>query len=155
MDVLKILIVAGLVVYVVVARLAGRPLVAKDVYVLPLIMVVIGIHGLRELDLSVADLLWLVVTGLCGVAFGALRAATTVVFQKGGVLWQRYTGRTLVVWALTLVAGFGVGALAVAAGMNPEARSMPISVGVGLLGEAVVILLKSARSGVPYAQSRR
>ncbi|TDE40578.1 DUF1453 domain-containing protein [Nonomuraea mesophila] len=122
---------------------------------LPLIMVGIGIHGLREIDLSVADLLWLAVTGLCGVAFGALRAATTVVFQKGGVLWQGCTGRTLVVWALTLVAGFGVGALAVAAGMIPEARSMPISIGVGLLGEAVVILLKSARSGVPYAQSRR
>ncbi|MGP3929582.1 hypothetical protein [Nonomuraea sp. KM88] len=155
MDVLRIGLLIGLVVYVVARRMAGHPLVAKDVYVPPVIMVGIGIHGLRAIDLSATDLLWLAVTTLLGVAFGAMRAATTEVFPKGGVLWQRYTGKTLVVWALTLVAGFGVGALAVASGMNAEARSMPMSIGVGLLGEALVILLRSRSAGVPYAQEQR
>ncbi|GAA3584287.1 hypothetical protein GCM10022419_077660 [Nonomuraea rosea] len=155
MDVLQILLIVGAVVYVVARRLAGQPLIAKDVYVPPLILAGIGIHDLAQIGLSALDLGWIVVTAVLGVVFGAVRAGTTVVYQRDGVLWQRYTWKTLVVWAVTFVISFGVGALAVATGMHAEARSMPLSIGVGLLGEALVIVLRSRAAGAPFAPGRR
>ncbi|MBB5084656.1 DUF1453 domain-containing protein [Nonomuraea endophytica] len=152
MDVLKILLIVGLIGYVVAGRMRGRPLIAKDVYVPPVVMVAIGAHGLLQRHLSPADLGWLVVTIALGVLFGVIRAATTIVYAREGVLWHRYTWKTLVVWAVTLAISVGVGVLAVAAGMHAEARSMPLSIGAGLLGEALVILLRSRTAGVPYAE---
>ncbi|MFC4112009.1 DUF1453 domain-containing protein [Nonomuraea zeae] len=155
MDVLQILLIVGAVAYVVARRFAGQPLVAKDVYVPPVILAGIGVHGLAGIDLSALDAGWLAVTTVLGVGFGALRAGTTVVYRRDGVLWQRYTWKTLVVWVVTFVMSFGVGALAVATGMHAEARSVPLSIGVGLLGEALVILLRSRAAGVPFAPGRR
>ncbi|MFI7422886.1 hypothetical protein [Nonomuraea sp. NPDC049684] len=66
------------------------------------------------------------------------------------MLWQRYTWRTLVVWAVTFAISFGVGALAAAAGMHEEVRSIPLSIGVGLLGEALVIAARARTAGVPF-----
>ncbi|WP_433431516.1 hypothetical protein [Nonomuraea sp. CA-141351] len=144
----------GLVVYVVARRMAGQPLVAKDVFVPPVILVAIGAHGLSQVELSGLDMAWLAVTAVLGLGFGVVRAATTVVFPRQGVLWQRYTWKTLVVWVVTFAISFGVGALAVAAGMHAEARSIALSIGVGLLGEALVILLRARTSGAPFAPDR-
>ncbi|MGN9845544.1 hypothetical protein ACTMTI_46240 [Nonomuraea sp. H19] len=58
-------------------------------------------------------------------------------------------------WVVTFVIGLGVGALAVAAGMHAEARSMPLSIGVGLLGEAAVLRVRSRTAGVPFAPDKR
>ncbi|NUT40373.1 MAG: DUF1453 domain-containing protein [Thermoactinospora sp.] len=146
---MDVLLIATLVVYSVATRLVGRPLVAKDVYVPPVVLVGIGLHGLLKLDLTALDLFWLTLTAVIGVVFGALRAATTRVFPKDGVLWQRYTWKTLVVWAVTFAISFGVGALAIAAGMHEEVRSIPLSIGVGLLGEALVILARSRAASTP------
>ncbi|YCK35747.1 hypothetical protein ACNF49_17195 [Actinomadura sp. ATCC 39365] len=147
---MDVLLIAALVVYAVVRRMIGQPLVAKDVYAPPVILIGIGLHGLLDLRPTALDITWLAVTALIGVAFGALRAATTQVFPKDGVLWQRYTWRTLVVWAVTFAISFGVGALALATGMHEEVRSIPLSIGVGLLGEALVILARSRTAGAPF-----
>lgn len=155
MDMLNTLIIVGLVVYVVARRMAGQPLVAKDVFVPPVVLVAVGVHGLTGVELSGLDAGWLAGTAVLGVAFGALRAATTVVYPRQGVLWQRYTWKTLVVWVVTFAISFGVGALAVATGMHAEARPMTLSIGVGLLGEALVILLRARTAGVPFAPGGR
>lgn len=149
---MDVLLIAALVVYAVARRMAGRPLIAKDVYVPPVALVGIGVHSLPALDLTALDLFWLAITAVIGVVFGALRAATTRIFPKDGVLWQRYTWKTLVVWAVTFAISFGVAALALASGMREEVRSIPLSIGVGLLGEALVILARSRRSGAPLAR---
>jgi hypothetical protein len=133
----------------------GEPLVAKDVYVPPLVLVAVGVHGLAKQSLSALDVGWIAVTVLLGVAFGAIRAATAVLYPQHGVLWQRYTVKTLVVWVVTFAVSVGVGVLAVATGMHPEARSMPLSIGVGLLGEALVVLFRSRAAGVPLAPDKR
>ncbi|NRQ33053.1 DUF1453 domain-containing protein [Nonomuraea sp. NN258] len=155
MDVLKIVLLVGLVCYVVARRIAGEPLAARDVYVAPIVLVALGVHGLTKVHLVPLDVVWLAVTLVVGVAFGALRAGTTVLFRKEGVLWQRYTWKTLVVWVVTAAISFGVGALAMAAGMQAEARSVSLSIGVGLAGEALVTLLRARASGVPFAPERR
>lgn len=155
MTVLNIVIIVGLVGYVVVRRMLGEPLNARDVYVPPVVLIALGVHSLTKIQLAPVDVVWLLITCAVGVGFGALRAATTHVFSKEGVLWQRYTWRTLVVWVATAAIGFGLGALALSMGMHEEARPMQLSIGLGLAGEALVIALRSRRAGVPLAAGRR
>jgi hypothetical protein len=75
------------------------------VYVPPVVLVAVGVHSLAKQSLSAPDVGWLAVTVLLGVAFGAVRAATTVLYARNGVLWQRYTAKTLVVLLRSRVAG--------------------------------------------------
>lgn len=140
--------------YVVVRRMIGEPLNAKDVFVPPVVMLALGVRALTEVSLSGTDLFWIVAGSLVGVVFGAVRASTTVLFERDGVLWQRYSWRTLAVWALSLAAGFGVGLLGARFGLPAEARPIPLSIGVGLLGEAVVVGVRGRAAGVPYARDR-
>ncbi|MFI7422887.1 hypothetical protein [Nonomuraea sp. NPDC049684] len=73
---------AALVAYAVARRMIGQPLVAKDVYAPPVILIGIGLHSLLDLRPTALDVTWLAVTALIGVAFGAPRAATTQVFPR-------------------------------------------------------------------------
>ncbi|MEU8639849.1 hypothetical protein AB0C38_47295 [Amycolatopsis sp. NPDC048633] len=95
--------------------------------------------------------LWLVLGSAVGLGFGAVRAATTVLFERAGVLWLRYTPWTFAVWVVAAAANFGLGALAVSAGMHEEARPMTLSIGVSLLGEALVVARRAKGTGLPYA----
>lgn len=152
---MTVLIIVLLVGYVVVRRMLGEPLNARDVYVPPVVLIALGVYNLTKIQLAPLDLVWLVVTCAVGVGFGAVRASTTLLYAKEGVLWQRYTWRTLVVWVVTAAAGFGLGALALAAGMHEQARPMQLSIGVGLAGEALVVALRARGAGVPFAPDRR
>lgn len=148
---LNTLLIVGLVGYVVVRRLIGEPLNARDVYVPPLVLTGIGIHALSKVALGPVDVLWLVAGGLVALGFGALRAATTALFERDGVLCQRYTWRTLVVWVVSAAAGLGVGVLAARYGVPAQARPIQLSMGVGLAGEALVTAVRARVIGVPYA----
>ncbi|MBB5955950.1 hypothetical protein FHS29_002531 [Saccharothrix tamanrassetensis] len=145
------LIVVG-VVAVVVKRFLGEPLNARDLFGPPLLLLGIGVYGLTKQHLAAVDVLWLVIGSVVGVALGALRGTTIRLFTRDGVLWQRYTPWTLVVWVGSFAVNAGLGFLAVSAGMHAEARPMTLAIGVGLLGELVPIGLRAVRSGVPFAR---
>ncbi|WP_431902100.1 hypothetical protein [Nonomuraea sp. bgisy101] len=151
MTVLNIVLIVGLVGYVVVRRMIGEPLNARDVYVPPLVLIGLGIHVLSAVALTPVDVLWLVISGLVALGFGAMRASTTGLFEREGVLWQRYTWRTLVVWVVSAAASIGVGLLATRFGLHEQARPISLSIGVGLAGEALVTAVRARVIGVPYA----
>jgi hypothetical protein len=52
---------------------------------------------------------------------------------------------------VSFAVNFGVGFLATQLGAHPEARPMTLSIGIGLLGEALVIGLRARSTGLPYA----
>jgi hypothetical protein len=106
-------------------------------------------HGLRG-----ADVLFLVGGGLAVLALGALRGTSVHVYQRDGVLWQRYQGITLAWWAAAIAARVGLmglaGALGVSAGLS--GTSILLAAGLNLFGEAAVVLARGAATGVPFAQ---
>jgi hypothetical protein len=111
-----------------------------------------GVYGLAKLDVfTFTDGLWLVLGSAVGCGLGAVRAATTKLFERDGVLWLRYTGWTFGVWVLSLLVNFGMGYLAVASGAHPDARPVTLSIGVSLLGEVLVIGMRAKTTGLPYA----
>ncbi|MEV7184284.1 DUF1453 domain-containing protein [Kitasatospora sp. NPDC093102] len=98
---------------------------------------------------------WIAAGAALGVALGAVRGATIRVYEREGVLWQRYTGRTFLVAALSLGVMAGFAALAAHFGLAPEARPVQLSIGVGFLGEALVVGFRAVSSGTPFAPERR
>ena len=149
-------VIAVAVVALIVKRFVGEPLNARDLFVPPVVLLGIGVYNLTKLDVVDArDVAWIVGGGLVGLAFGALRGTTTVLFPRNGVLYQRYTWKTIAVWAVSLAANFGVGLLAIKAGMHPETRQMTLSIGVSLLGEMLTVGWRALASGHPFAPERQ
>lgn len=148
--------VLAVVGYVIVRRLSGEPLNARELFGPPVILTAPGGYQLTTAaGLTAADYAWAVGGVAIGVGFGALRGSTVRLFVKDGVLWQRYTGRTFVVWIGSLVASGGFALLAKVAGMHPQARPIVLSIGIGLLGEMAVTGLRALASGHRFAPDHR
>ncbi|WP_338769888.1 hypothetical protein V7968_06565 [Nocardia vulneris] len=143
------------VLVLIVKRFAGEPVDARDTFLTPLILVGIGGYSVVHVEgLNGTDIGWLVIGAVIGIAFGAVRGTTTVLFERDGYLWQRYTVKTLVVWGVSTAAGFGVSALGSVMGMHPEARPITLSIGVGMLGEMLTLGLRALATGVPFAPAK-
>ncbi len=149
-------IIAALVIAIVIRRLIGEPVNARDLFAAPVILTGIGIVSLvRAKVVTDNDLAWVVAGAALGTALGALRGATVRLFDKQGVLWQRYTGRTFLTVAGTLAVSAAFGFLAVRMGMHEDARPTQLSLGVSFLGESLVIGRRGMASGIPFAPERR
>lgn len=154
MSVLTPLLVVGVVATVVVRRLIGEPLTARGLFVAPVALVGFGAYGLTKVDhLHAGHVAWIVAAGAAGVAFGVVRGLTVRVFVRNGELWHRYTGWTFLTWLVTGAASVGVALLSAQVGVPAEARSVALSMGVGLLGELVAIAPRALRTGVPFASA--
>ncbi|MFF4161456.1 DUF1453 domain-containing protein [Streptomyces sp. NPDC001678] len=152
---LTALIAAGAVA-VVVKRLRGEPLNARDLFAAPLILTGLGAWTLWKAEgIGVADTVWVAAGALLGVSLGAVRGLTIQVFEKEGVLWQRYTGRTFAVMAVSALLSLGFGLLASRMGMHPQARPVQLSIGIGFLGEALAVGARGLMTGVPFAPESR
>ncbi|KUL40893.1 DUF1453 domain-containing protein [Actinoplanes awajinensis] len=142
-------------VVVVVRRVRGEPLNARDLWVPPVVLTGIGLWILAHTSgLRPADHTWLLGGALLGVTLGYLRGRFVVVFARAGFLWQRYTGRTFAVVAGTLLLMAAFGLLATRLGMRPEARPIQLSIGLSFLGESLAVTLRGRSLGVPFAPER-
>ncbi|WP_344325817.1 DUF1453 domain-containing protein [Kitasatospora putterlickiae] len=152
---LLVTIIAGAAVAVVAKRMIGEPVNVRDLFGPPVVLTALGVWSVLEAGgLNGADLGWVVGGCLIGLGLGALRGATVAVFTRDGVLHQRYTGRTFLVILLAFLASGLYGLLARKLGMHPEARPINLSIGVGFLGEALVIGYRGLRNGTPFAPEK-
>jgi hypothetical protein len=142
--------------YLVLKRFSGEPLNARDLVSAPLILTALGAYDVYKAhDLAATDYLWLAAGVVVGVGCGAARGATIKLFTKDGVLWQRYTVRTVVVWVVSLAISGGFGLLAHVGGMNEHARPMMLSIGLGMLGEMAALGLRALSTGHPFSPERK
>ncbi|WP_030058387.1 MULTISPECIES: hypothetical protein [Streptomyces] len=149
-------LIAAVVVAVVIRRLRGEPLNARDLFGPPVVLTGLGVWALlQHHGLGPGDYAWVAAGAVLGVALGAVRGATIRVYERDGVLWQRYVGRTFLVAALSLAVMAGFSLLAEHFGLARDARPVQLSIGVGFLGEALVVGFRALASGVPFAPERR
>lgn len=148
-------IIVGAIV-LIVKRFLGEPVDARDTFLTPLILVGIGVYSVTKVaDLSGTDIVWLVIGGVVGIAFGAVRGTTTVLFARDGHLWQRYTVKTLVVWTTSIATGFGISLLGSTMGMHHDAKPITLSIGIGMLGEMLTLGLRALSTGIPFAPDKK
>jgi hypothetical protein len=146
-------VVVVLVVGLVVKRFLGEPLNLRDLAVPPVVLTGIGVwHLVDDVRLSGGEIAWVVAGAVVGLVFGAVRGLTPKLFVKDGHLWQRYTVWTVVVWVVSAGANFGMGYLA---GLSAEVRPVTLSIGVSLLGEAIMLGVRGFAANVPFAPEQR
>src|SRR5690242_4292797 len=99
------LLVVVAVVVVVVKRFVGEPLIARDLLVLPVVLVGLGVWAVAEAaPVRVLEVAWVVGAALVGMALGAARGWTVRLFVRDGALWQRYSPWTIAVWVGSVAA---------------------------------------------------
>ncbi|GAB2962162.1 hypothetical protein ACFMQL_28780 [Nonomuraea fastidiosa] len=151
-DALSPLLVVAMVVVVVIRRFKGEPLRARDLFTPPVVLIGIGAYTLvKDVHPAGADLAWVLAGTVAGVLLGAVRGLTPRLYVRDGHIWQRYTGWTLLAWAVSAGINAGIGALATAAGTPDQVRPMALSIGVSLLGEAAALGLRARTLGAPFA----
>jgi len=154
MNILQILLIAGLVVFVIVRRFAGQPVQAKS-SVLPLGITVWGLVQLRGIHPGPADLAFLAIEALVAIAVGLARGATIQLYRKAGQLWQRYRWTTLAVWlaAIALRAGMVVGGHLM--GVHVVTQSLTFVLGLSFVAEAALVAWRAAQTGAPVLAGNR
>lgn len=153
MENILILVVAVVaIIYLIVRRFIGTPLVAKDVFLSPLLFLAIGLWSLRDVDhwTRIDAVLLLAGLGL-GLLWGAVRGTTTLIHTRDGVLYQRYRTWTLLVWVLSLASSLGIYLLEQQLGASEHAHSTMLSIGVGLLGEMLTCGVRALSTGMPFS----
>jgi len=149
-------LVVAAVGYTIVRRTIGEPLNVRDLFGVPVVLLAIGGYNLTKLpEVTGVDIAWLAGTSLVGLALGVWRGATVWLMVKDGALWQRYPARTYLVRVVSLVVNGGLGVLATHAGMHADVRPVTLSIGIGLLGEAVAVGLRALVTGVPFSAESR
>ncbi|TJZ42761.1 DUF1453 family protein [Streptomyces piniterrae] len=148
-------IILAVAIVVIIKRLRGEPVNARDLFVPPVVLIAIGVTSLAKADgLTGTDYAWAAAGAVLGCALGALRGATVRLFDRDGVLWQRYTGRTFLVTVLSLLAMAGYGLLATKLGMHEKARPTQLGIGISFLGEALAVAYRGLATGTPFAAER-
>jgi hypothetical protein len=152
MNILQILLIAGIVVVVIVRRFTGQPVQARSA-VLPLAITVWGLIQLRGTHLGAADLAFLAIEMLFAVAVGAARAATIQLYLRDGQLWQRYRWSTLAVWIAAVALRAGLVAAGHLMGVHVVTSSLTFVLGLSFVAEAGVVGYRAGRTVTPAWRS--
>ena len=138
---------------VLVRRFRGEPVDAKDLVIAPLILLFLGIKDLADFThWTPANIAFLTVSIVTGIGFGLLRGSSTVLFEKDRTLHQRYTLKTLGIWAISLAGSLGLTLGAHAIGAEDAVRPMTLTIGLSLLGEALACGYRGWRTGIPFSR---
>lgn len=155
MGATTILVAVLAVCYVLARRLAGQPLQAGRLVVLPLILAGWGALNLSSAlaGASALDLATLTVEAAVAVLAGAARGLTIRLYPRDGHLWFRYRPATIAVWVALIVVrlGIGLGAAALGAHSALLGAALLCMLGLSLLGEGAVVRARAVGTGVPFA----
>ena len=149
MNVTDILLVLAAVTWVMSRRMAGQLLQAKSLLVLPAVLTIIGITQLRHLHpADVTTVAFIAVSIGLSVVLGLVRGATVHLGERGQELWMRYRVSTVVLWVATLAVK--VVAVPLERGVSHASASaaghaLMLSIGLGVLAESAVVLLRALR----------
>ena len=145
--------------YVLVSRIAGRPVNTRRLLVLPGVLTAMGALQLAGAVSSGArpqDLGLLAVGVAAAAGLGAARGATVAVVVRDGRPWLRYRVLTLGLWAATIAVRVGLTVLAHAVGATVAAGgpALLLSAGATLLAEGAVVAHRAFAFGGRRWQAR-
>lgn len=154
MSAVQILIIAALVIYSIVRRFTGYPVGARSMTI-PLALAGYGVytlaHTMRGAP-SPADIALLGGELVLGIVAGLARGVTIRLYVRDGVLWQRYTVATLLIWIAMIAVRVGFAAAGHAMGANLSAAGASMATfGLSLLVESMLVTARAARHGAPIA----
>lgn len=157
-TVAQALVVVAVLGLVIARRFQPRPVRGDGRrWRLPLILMAVGLYsvvqltkGSHPITLNGDDIGYLALGGLLSLALGVVRGMTIRIYDRGGVLVQRYAVTTAVLWVATIAVRLGLDAAGPSFGVARAVTgaSIMFMFGISLLGEAVAV---TARTGAGFA----
>ncbi|MCP2329088.1 hypothetical protein HDA40_007595 [Hamadaea flava] len=158
MNYAQILLIAAILVWTMVRRMAGQPVQSRRMVLIPIGVTIAGVAQLGSGHLPVADLLLLSLQAALSIGLGLARGASVQVFLRDGVAWCRYRWLTLGLWAATIGVRVVFAVVTGAFRSGGAASGLPsllIGLGVGLLAEAAIVLVRVTSNELPMAPDGR
>jgi hypothetical protein len=154
---LNVVLVLALVGWVLYRQTIARPVVARSLWLLPGILIVIGASAVSHVDnghLSGTATAYLAVDLVSGVALGALRGCFVRVYQQNGVMWRQGSRLTIALWLVNIGVRILISILAADAGVGSVSdAALEIALGLSLLGQNGVVAWRGYSRGIPFAAS--
>jgi hypothetical protein len=142
MTITTVAIAVVLVVFVTARRMRGEAVsVPKKLFLLPVVVAVIGLQNLSHTKLNAIDIGVIAAGCALSLAFGLLRGRLDRVSLMNGVPHMAWSVGSVAVFAVGVVSKLALDLGGVAAGGTSAAlsSSLLLSLGITLLGEAVVV----------------
>lgn len=157
MSLVQIVLIVAVFGYVMWRRLAGEPLQARRLALVPAALVVWGGYQLaHQHHITALDVALVAVETVVALGLGLVRGVTIMVYEHGGHLWYRYRPLTIAVWFASALIRLGLGVGGHLMGATLGATStLTLMLGATFLGEAAVVGARALRTGVPFAPDRR
>jgi hypothetical protein len=149
-----------IVVYVLARRLAGQPISARRLFLLPLVAAGLGlielVNGAPDVIRPI-DVELLVLSTLVSIGLGAWRGLTIQVSVRGGYPWQRYTGATVALWAVLILAKIAVtyGGERAGATLTSGTWALLLTLGLSLAAESAVVAPRALATHAPLSPRGR
>jgi hypothetical protein len=146
MTFLNILLYAGLIGYVLVKKVQGQPIRApKKLLGLPILLVVLGFGDMTSGTMKPVEITLTVIGAILSLGLGLMRGQADKVSPRDGAPFVQWGKTSLVLFAANILAKLVLDLIGVAAGGSASAagKSLVFTLGLTLLGEAAVLLIRS------------
>jgi hypothetical protein len=146
MNLTTIAIAIVLVVFVLARRVRGEAVrEPKKLFLLPVVVGLIGLQNVSHAKLDTVDIAVIAAGAALSLALGLVRGRLDKVTMVNGSPYMSWSVGSVIIFAVNVLAKLGLDAVGVAAGGTTSALSSSIllSLGLTLLGEAAVVLLRA------------
>jgi hypothetical protein len=157
-EIIRVIAVAGVVVYVVGRQLVGEPLRGKRVVVLPAILAVVGIIDLGKSGRHVepVDVVCLVIGAVIALIVGVGQGRMLRLEQRDGYLWGWMPLKGLWWWAALVGSRVVMTLVAHSFDAKVAASTAPMLMllGINRLGQAAVVMRHAMATGIRFAPEK-
>ena len=151
----NLLIYLALIAYLLVRKVRGQPIeTPKKLFALPVIVTVIGYGDLTHAVRTPLDITLTVIGAALSLGLGLLRGRTDKLSARDGSPFVQWGAASLILFVANVAAKLVLDLVGIAAGGTASAAgsSLVFTFGLTLLGEAVVLWLRSGSTG-PFGVS--
>jgi hypothetical protein len=158
-DVLDIVVTLAVLAWVLYRQTVARPVTVRQLWVLPAILVVLGVISLSNVNhghLSRTGVTYVAVDLVSSIALGAIRGCFIRVYSQNGVMWRQGSAVTIALWIVSIAVRLGIGLLAAKAGVgNVSDAALEVAFGLSLAGQNAIVALRGQRQGLSFAEDSR
>ncbi len=150
MSVLNILVYVALIGYVMFKRVQGQPVkTPKRLFALPIILIILGYGDVTSGGaLKPIIIILTVIAGAVSLGLGLLRGRADQISDRDGSPFIKWGAASLILFVGNLVAKLVLDLIGIATGAGTSAigKSLLLTFGLTLFGEAIVVWMRTGRA---------
>jgi hypothetical protein len=154
-DVYEVVIAVAVLAWVLYRQTVARPVSVRQLWLLPGILVVIGVTSLSKVDhghYTSTAVFYIVLDLVTSLAAGAIRGCFVRVFDRDGVMWRQGSKVTMTLWVVSIAIRVIIALLASNAGVgNVSDASLDVAFGLSLAAQNGVVAYRGVKQGLPFA----